>query len=175
MNATDPASLQNLNDIVLPEPIGWWPLAHGWYILAGLLLVILVMVFYRSARRWHTNRYRRAAEQELRLLSAAIQNPSECDSSLRQIPFLLKRVALSAYPRTDVAILSGADWYRFLNATTSKPVFPKSVCDTLEEIAYSRRDLAEVSGEPAKTLIAACEYWVKHHLASNMLKSARES
>ena len=33
----DPGSLQNLNDIVVPGPVAWWPLAPGWYLLLAVL------------------------------------------------------------------------------------------------------------------------------------------
>ena len=65
MKSLDPASLQNLNDIVLPATVGWWPLATGWYFLFGLLLIALAWFGYRSLHRWMNNRYRRAALREL--------------------------------------------------------------------------------------------------------------
>ena len=34
----DPGSLQNLNDIVVPGPVAWWPPAPGWYVLAAFAL-----------------------------------------------------------------------------------------------------------------------------------------
>ena len=95
MKSTDPASLQNLNDIVLPPGIDWWPLASGWYMLIGLLLIALVSFIYRSLQRWKNNRYRRAALYELQLLENGLKSPGERDASLRQIPVLLKRTALS--------------------------------------------------------------------------------
>ena len=32
----DAGSLQNLNDIVVPEPVAWWPPAPGWYEVKAL-------------------------------------------------------------------------------------------------------------------------------------------
>ena len=61
MNTPDPASLQNLNDIVLPEAVSWWPLANGWYYLFGVLLLLLAWFAYRMIRSWRRNGYRREA------------------------------------------------------------------------------------------------------------------
>jgi hypothetical protein len=55
----DAGSLQNLNDIVVPGPVSWWPLATGWYVLAALLIVILLILAIRQWRQWRRNRYRR--------------------------------------------------------------------------------------------------------------------
>ena len=38
----DPGSLQNLNDIVAPAPVAWWPPAPGWWMLAALLATLLL-------------------------------------------------------------------------------------------------------------------------------------
>ncbi|NOR19848.1 MAG: DUF4381 family protein, partial [Xanthomonadales bacterium] len=109
MKLNDPASLQNLNDIVLPANVEWWPLASGWYFLLGLLLIAVGWYGYRSAQRWIANRYRRAALRELELLKEAVGNDVDRNNNLRQLPVLLKRTALSAYPRHQVASLSGKD------------------------------------------------------------------
>ena len=94
MKNSDPASLQNLNDIVLPATVGWWPLASGWYILFGLVLVSLAWSGFRSFYHWKKNRYRRAALHKLQLLENGINKPGERDAYLRKIQVLRKRTAL---------------------------------------------------------------------------------
>jgi len=94
MKSPDPASLQNLNDIVLPATVSWWPLAVGWYFLIGIVLIFFVWFGYRSLRRWFENRYRRVALGELQLLAENLQQEALRDSCLRQIPVLLKRTVL---------------------------------------------------------------------------------
>lgn len=39
-----PDPLAQLRDIHLPEPIGWWPLAIGWYILIALALFLASII-----------------------------------------------------------------------------------------------------------------------------------
>jgi hypothetical protein len=165
MKSNDPASLQNLNDIVLPATTGWWPLASGWYVLAGLILIFLAWLGYKAVRDWRANRYRRSALNELQMLSESIKNPANRDASLRKIPVLLKRTALSAYPRSEVAILTGKDWFQFLNSTINKPSFTESTFNTLNQISYTTGDLSDIKGEAANTLVDACSHWLKHHLA----------
>ena len=43
----DSGSLQNLNDIVIPDPVAWWPPAPGWYVLAAILLIIFTLLAIR--------------------------------------------------------------------------------------------------------------------------------
>jgi len=163
MKSSDPASLQNLNDIVLPATVSWWPLAPGWNFLLGLLLIALAWSMYRLLRHRINNRYRRAALHELQLLSDRIRSREESDVSLRQIPILLKRAALSAYPRKQVASLTGRDWFDFLNSTVSRPSFSESTVGTLNEIAYSCGKLNAVDSQAREALLNASRHWLKHH------------
>jgi hypothetical protein len=167
MSSPDPASLQNLNDIVLPEAVGWWPLAVGWYFLFGLLLIILTWFVYTSVRYRINNRYRRAALQQLQLLAEDIRHSDKRDTGLRQIPVLLKRTALSVYPRAQHASLTGRDWHDFLNSKVSKPSFPEPTADLLDRIAYSVGDLSKVDAQAADDLLRASHHWLKHHRPAN--------
>jgi hypothetical protein len=175
MKSTDPASLQNLNDVVLPADVSWWPLATGWYFLSGALLILFGWVCYRSLRRWWNNRYRRAALCELQLLVDNIQNEESRASSLRQIPMLLKRTALSVYPRNQVASLAGKDWHNFLNSGLKNPVFTESIGDTLQAVSYSVGDLSSVDTPAAAALLDASQHWLKHHLVTSVSKDSKDS
>ena len=166
MKSTDPASLQNLNDIVLPATAGWWPLATGWYFLLGLLLLVLVWFSYQLLQRRINNRYRRAALRELQLLSENLQNAANKDVNLRQIPILLKRTALAAYPRNQVAPLSGKNWYNFLNSKLKTPLFTEATGSTLDTISYSTGDIGAIDSQDLTELLSASKHWLKHHQAS---------
>lgn len=167
MATTDPASLLNLNDIVLPADISWWPLTTGWYVLLGLLCFVLSWLCFHLVRNWIDNRYRRDALQQLQSLSIELESPATRDTSLRQIQTLLKRTALSFYPRTQVASLTGDNWYKFLNSSTQQPAFPAATTATLQRIAYSSNSLSEISPTAAEDLIKACRLWIKNHRATN--------
>ena len=58
---SDPGSLQNLNDIVLPDAVAWWPPAPGWYAVLAVLLALLLWLSFRALRAWRRNIYRRQA------------------------------------------------------------------------------------------------------------------
>ena len=175
MKSPDPASLQNLNDIVLPATVSWWPLAVGWYFLIGISFILFAWYGYRSLRHWFENRYRRAALSELQLLAEDMQQEALRDSSLRQIPVLLKRTALSTYPRNQVASLAGKDWHQFLNSKLKSPTFTESAATTLDTISYSSGKLSGIDSRAVAALLNASRHWLKHHQPASLKQDSRES
>lgn len=175
MKSPDPASLQNLNDIVLPAPVSWWPLAGGWYFLIALMLIALAWIGYRSIRRWIENGYRRAALHELQLLVQDIQDSEKRNTSLRQLPVLLKRTALSVHPREQVASLSGDNWYDYLNSQTDTPAFTEPVRSLLDSISYSTGDLNNTDSRTQNALIEAIKFWLNHHKHPSRRQDGQES
>ncbi|MEO0651765.1 MAG: DUF4381 domain-containing protein, partial [Planctomycetota bacterium] len=96
---SEAASLARLHDIELPEAVSLWPSAPGWWLVAGALGSAAVLAGWVWWDRHRSLAYRRAALRELSELRAS--------GELRALPSLLKRVALAAHPRHEVAALSG--------------------------------------------------------------------
>lgn len=101
-----------LRDIHLPAPIGWWPPAPGWWILLfGMpALAFLLAWLWRFLRRQSP---KKLALRELESIAKADADPLE---KVRQLAVLLRRTALSVYPREEVAGLVGEAWLAFLDA-----------------------------------------------------------
>ncbi len=157
----DPASLSGLHDIVVPAPIApWWPLAPGWYLLAGLLVVLVAWVIWRVRKRRQAKRYRVEAVAQLRALRRERADP---DKQVAQILVLLKRTALGAYPRIDVAALQGVAWWRFLDRSGGKPRFADGLGAFAEQLAYAQRGGEKTSARDLKRLYRAAEQWIKRH------------
>ena len=112
MNATgtDPGSLSSLHDIILPAPVSIWPPAPGWYFVMGLAAVLACWAGCKAWRRWRANAYRRAALAEWNATVAAGKRPQRVEN-------IIKRAALHAWPRGEVAALTGEDWRQFLVTT----------------------------------------------------------
>ena len=169
MKSPDPASLDNLNDVLLPPDISWWPLAAGWYVLGGLLLCGLIWWGIHWYRNWKTNTYRRSALQALDQLELDLKNTEEREAGLRQIPALLKRTALSAFPRKQVASLTGADWIGFLNSCTRTPLFAEPEARTLQELSYTRGSLDAIDRSRTEALVITCRLWIRQHKAASLI------
>ncbi len=154
----DRASLSNLNDIVLPADVAWWPLAPGWYVLAGAGLLLLAYVIYRYWRLRKKNRYRVLALREF----AAIRGDDN-PATLQQLPTLLKRTALTVWPRHKVAALNGTDWHHFLDQTAVTRLFVSGAGDILDRLAYAGDEAKPMGSQDVQTLMEAALYWLKNH------------
>lgn len=166
--AQDPASLENLHDIVTPAPTSAWPPAFGWYVIGALILITCVLLIVQAIRNWWQNRYRTAAIGELNHLRNAIQKSSN-QSIVGALDHILKRVALAAWPREDVARLSGDRWIEFLNRNANlggnAVLFEPEQIRVLRDSAYSSKISDELSDLQIEELFATVEQWIRRHPA----------
>lgn len=140
--------LDKLHDFYQPPPPAWTPQTIGWYVLFALVGALAIAIAIRLIRRWFVNRYRREALREL------------ADLHPQQFSELLKRTALSAWPREKVASLSGPAWIDFLNQTAHGELFQSSPANTVEECAIR---CTSISSEDEQTLRQSVATWIRRH------------
>lgn len=105
--------LQNLRGIHLPSPISMWPKTFGWYILIALLIILTLTMTVKLYRYYFKKSCQKKLINELhRLTTLYFTSPTE---SLAKISILLRRIALAAFPRKEVAGLNGEAWLKFLD------------------------------------------------------------
>lgn len=126
--------------------------APGWWILGAAVLVTSTLVVWAAIRRYRLNAYRRAALVEL----AAIGNTADA-ASAAAVSVLLKRTALAAYPRAEVASLTGNTWLTFLDRTGSTRDFTNGAAAALAAAAGGGP-----LGDGAAIRVAA-RRWIKCH------------
>ena len=143
---SDPASLDNLRDLVAPPPVPWWPPAPGWWGLLALVTLSVSVFAWRRWRSWHANAYRRAALRELQGAASAAE-----------VAEILKRTVLAAYPRAEVAALSGSAWCRWLGEQTGKPL-PAPMAEALTSGVYSA-----ATSERTSEVTAFANDWIRSH------------
>jgi hypothetical protein len=105
-------SLDDLRDIVMPVPPPLWPPAPDAWLLLVVVIAAVTTVLYQWRRRRRANAYRRAG---LSLLHEAC--------TVHEISVILKRVALAAFPREQVASLYGDAWGAFLSQSCGRRDF----------------------------------------------------
>lgn len=138
--------LDMLEPIPEPEPISMFPATAGWIWLGLALAGLLIWSGMRVRRHWRANAYRRAALTEL---AAAGDDPAI-------IAVILRRAALAAYPRADVAHLTGSDWLAFLDEQCPGVAFASATGESL-----TRAPFRSEPPNPDATRIAA--NWLRHH------------
>ena len=129
---TDP--LAGLKDIHLPEPVSWWPPAPGWWLLA-LLVVVLVILAWRLPRARRRALHDEAV-RELEAVRARFERDGDLPRLARDLSRLLRRVAISRFPREEVAGLVGQEWLEFLDRAYSGDGFREGPGRILVEAPY---------------------------------------
>ena len=155
-----PGSLDLLNalrDIREPAPPGFWPPAPGWWLLAALLLAAAITLGWLTWRRSQRQRPIRRALEELESwrTRAARRSHTEAASELAE---LLKRAALTRYPRHEVARLSGNAWLAFLDHSGDTNGFTKGAGRALGDLRYA----PTLELEP-EALAALARAWLERH------------
>lgn len=138
------ALLASLKDIHLPPPIGWWPLAWGWFVLMACVILLLVGIVVWVRRHYLQTRAKRQALHLLELFQKQYQHNNDSQRACARISELLRRVAMAYYPRLEVASLMGNDWLIFLNRT-SKGLDFTSVSHELLQLPYSNKQVANLN------------------------------
>lgn len=154
---TDPAELA-LRDIHLPPEPAWWPPAPGWWILSLLVIVIALITYYFYRR--HLRRQQSAlniARQELEKLCTEFDTHKNQRQLVADISILLRRLSISAYPRSDTAGLTGEEWLRFLDSDLQEKPFSRGAGRILVDAPY-RPAIEEGEIQP---LLDACEMWMQ--------------
>lgn len=126
-----------------PDPVSLAPQTAGWWVLGAVMLSGLAYGFWRFWLHWRVNAYRRAALVEL---DRAGDDPA-------LVATILRRAALSAYPRREVAGLAGGDWIDFLRASGD---FPEAAGQALIRAPYTQA--GDVDG-----LRKAAKLWIRSH------------
>ena len=140
-------ALANLRDIHLPDPVSAWPPAPAWWLLAALAVAACAaLVWWLRARRRSA---RRAAFRELDRLALAYREAPDLPRLARELSSLLRRFALTRFPRQEVAALHGARWLEFLEQSGRKG-FPRDVAEALESALYRPHEPGGAEGSPAE-------------------------
>ena len=150
-------ALKDFVEITAPAAIDWWPQTAGWLWLGAGLLAWLAYRGWQALRRWYRDRYRREAIARLQALAAA--PPGQ--SLVGELNRLLKLTALAAFPREQVARLSGEEWVQFLNRQCPGAPFSARHCELLARAAYDTA--VEPGPQDSSQLLAATMVWLRQH------------
>lgn len=112
-----------LRDLHLPDPVGWWPLAPGWWALIALAAVGVIWLVLKVWQRRRRAAARRFALQQLKRHAHAYTKHRNAVLLGSQLSELMRRTMLAYAPREKVAGLTGEEWLAFLDRDLDRPHF----------------------------------------------------
>ena len=125
-----------LRDLHLPDAIGWWPLAPGWWVMLAIVAAVLGYVAWRLYKRWLFNAPRRYALRELARFEAEYLEHRNPVTLGKQLSELLRRGMLAYAPREQVAGLTGDAWLAWLDEGMPLPYFHTEGGKSLLNLPY---------------------------------------
>ncbi|NWK55133.1 DUF4381 domain-containing protein [Verrucomicrobiaceae bacterium N1E253] len=147
--AANTPGFDDMHDIVVSDPVSWWPAAPGWYVVVLAILIVASHQLTKAIQKRRRNLFRRDALSELQQL------PPE------DLPALIKRVALHLAPREEVASLSGEAWLSFLDHTGNTKAFSQGPGRLLLQLSYQPHAEIEQHQPEYQQLIHTLSLWIK--------------
>jgi hypothetical protein len=129
-----------LRDLHLPQPIDWWPLAPGWWVLIGLALIGILYLVRRAYRQWRSARPRRIALRELKTVQADFRHGLDASLLSKRLSQLLRRAMLAYAPRDEVAGLTGERWLEWLDRGLEGQPFTSGPGRLIASLPYLRNN-----------------------------------
>ena len=163
-NVPDP--LHELRDVYMPDPISWWPPAFGWWMIFFALVILVSLILWVKAHRQRT-RPRRLALAQLEQVKQQYAVHADDQWALIEVSGLLRRYALTMFPRSHVAGLSGQSWLKFLDHTGGTNQFSEGPGQALRVGPYQAH-----GGLSAADLLPLVERWIQQAKASSRKSAA---
>ncbi len=157
-------SVRGIEEIIFPPAVSWLPATPAWKLLGIVILCVFVVALFRAVKKWRSNKYRRKAISTIADMRSTLNSDkSRPWQALCELPELMKTTALHAYPREDIASLSGRPWLEFLSSRSRNLSFSHGESDALTRLAYQAEAAATLSQSDATKLLDKCERWIRQH------------
>ncbi len=148
-----------IGELMEPDPIGFSLAAPGWTILLVLFLLALTIFALWKLYKYNKNKYRRLALAEM---SAIDFEQEQYSVIIYNTLSLLKRVAITAYGRDNLASIQGLQFLRFLQTKIKGPGFSEGSEKIFTKHIYEGNQ-ASVSSEQLELLQIESINWIKMH------------
>lgn len=149
------AQLEKLRDIHLPEPVSWWPMAMGWWVLIGLVLSSTLLGISYIAYKRRTLRY--AALSELSELRKRYSETELSKTALAtELSVLLHRIAIHTEGH-EHGVKAGESWSHYLS--DGDMGMNLEVAEYLSQAPYCEFDGG--SAPDASVLFDTTEQWIR--------------
>jgi hypothetical protein len=154
----DPRIVSQLRDIRGLDPMPWWHIAPGWFVVAALLVLLSIFLYWWLSRP-PKSRWQEEAERELRRLRKRLRRESN-KNVLSDFSELLRRIAMAKHGRESCAGLYGEDWLQWLHEHDPKGFRWQDEARLLLNLAYAP-PTTEVEPATVRKLLDATQVWVQ--------------
>ncbi|MBY7734200.1 DUF4381 domain-containing protein [Francisella philomiragia] len=152
--------LAQLKDIYLPAKVSqWWPLAYGWWLLLGLIVLVFIIFLIILHFRKKRNSYKDSIINDFRRTIEETQQ-NKPKEALQNISVYLKRVALQKFPNQEIKTLHGEQWLEFLDSKMKNQNFKNTKANML---ANSYRAV-ELDKQTLNEILTVSEQWLRRVL-----------
>jgi len=104
-----------LRDLKLPPEPGFWPLAPGWWVLLGLLLLLLVWLGIKWLRHQRKKRRWQQINQQLSHIEFSFQQHKNKQQLLADVSSFLRRFVRFQLNQHHATSFAGENWIEYLN------------------------------------------------------------
>ena len=178
MNQTRSA-LVELKDIHLPAPEAWWVLAPGWWLLMGLAVLLILLLWKYQVQlkafiqsRQSKKEMQAAVFSELDMMRKEYADNGNAHALLQSLSIYLRRVTLNVFEQQQAVGKIEDVWLNFLDAqwvqTKPENSFTTAQMAALLNVAVYKPTLTEQEAEQVKSLLELTDDWVKqvvkHHV-----------
>ena len=148
-----------IRDIHLPEPVSWWPLASGWWVLLALILLLGLLFWFTKQRSKKLPKSKQASIHSLVMRELkTIYKIEDNRLFVQALSELLKRVAITKYGK-KVSGLTGERWLRFLDSKWHRNLFVKGQGRVLIDLPYRKDPESD-----RKALVQVVKAWLEHQI-----------
>jgi hypothetical protein len=153
--------MEELRDIEGLDAISYWPLASGWWIIIGLIVVMIAVLIYLFYKRynyrksWQYASYKNLQQIETQLLT----EDKDTKQLLHKLSVEIRRIAMTTAERESCAGLAGKQWLQWLQAHDPRNYDWPSQGQVLIEYQYMP-DAGTKDTLHIKSLIIAAKRWV---------------
>jgi Ca-activated chloride channel family protein len=150
-----------LIDIPLPVMVNFWPQTWTSRVAAVLLVLGLIAAIVWIVRRWHADRYRRAALAEL---DGILHERARKDAAATTdaLALLVRRTALTVFGRDTIVPLIGPAWLTFLDHSYGGQEFSQGAGRMLATAPYAQ---LPVTPSDVMSLEDLVRRWLRTHHA----------
>ena len=150
--------LNNMKDIRDLDPVTWWPLAPGWWVmLLAAICALLVVFLYGFFKKRRHSQWSFQARQELSALRNRTKRRDE-KQLIAEFSQLLRRIMVQKYGRISCAGLTGQAWLEWLEKNDPTKFKWSDYANVLVHNAYAP-EVSMQSGQ-LSTMIDAVEKWL---------------